>query len=149
MHQTDALGGNPRYLRASLITALVVGASPAAFFVLAYLDFTSSQWDSANDSGVVQGYFFLGVSSVLAVTFALVAFPVTAFLLRRSFSSLRFLGALVGVLAALSGTAALVIGSALGDHKLAFAFGPFLLVLAGILTLPFAWLWVKLARNDA
>ena len=52
-------------------------------------------------------------------------------------------------LAVLSMGAGLVTASALDDLRLTYAFGPLLLVLASILTLPFAWLWVILARNDA
>ena len=149
MHQADVLGPGARFLRASLLTGLAVGALPGVFFLFAYLDFISPQWDPANDSGVVQGYFVLGVSSVLAVMFALVVFPATAFLLRRKFSRLRFVGALFVLLAVFSIGAGLAVASGLGDHRLAFAFGPFFLALASVLTLPFAWLWVTLARNDA
>lgn len=84
MHQTDILGSKPRFLRASLLTGVAAAALPSIFFVFAYVDFISPQWDAANDSGIVQGYFFLGVSSVLAVMFALVAFPAIAFLLGTS-----------------------------------------------------------------
>lgn len=149
MHQAEVPGLGTRFLRASLLTGLAVAALPGVFFLFAYLDFISPQWDPANDSGVVQGYFFLGISSVLAVIFALVAFPITAFLLREKFSRGRFLGALFVFLAVLSMGAGLATASVLDDLRLTYAFGAFFLVLASLLTLPFAWLWVILARNDA
>lgn len=149
MHQAEVLGPGSRFLRASLLTALAVAALPGVFFLFAYRDFISPGWGAANDSGVVQGYFFLGVSSALAVVFALFAFPATAFLLRKKFSRLRFVAALFVLLAVLSVAAGLAIAGALGDHRLAYAFGSLLLASASVLTLPFAMLWFTLARNDA
>jgi hypothetical protein len=149
MRQLEVRGLGTRFLRASLLTGLAVSALPGIFFIFAYLDFVSPQWDPANDSGVVQGYWFLGISSALAVIFALVAFPTAAFLLRNKFSRWRFLGTLFVFLAVLSTGASLVTASSLDDLRLTYAFGPLFLVSASILTLPFAWLWVILARNDA
>jgi hypothetical protein len=149
MHHADVLGPRPHFLRASLLTSFAVAALPGVFFLVAYVDFVSPQWDSANDSGVVQGYFFLGVSSLLAVMFALVAFPATAFFLGRNFSKGRFVGALLVLLSVISGGVGLATASALGDYKMGYVFAALFLAVASILAVPFAWLWIKLAVSDA
>ena len=149
MTQYEVPGLGTRFLRASLLTGWAGAPLPGVFFLFEYLDFISPQWDPTDDSGAVQGYFILGVSSMLAVMFALVACPTVAFLFRRKFSCLRFGGALFFLLAVLSLGAGLVVASGLGDFRLAYAFGPLFLVLTGILTLPFAWLWATLVKNDA
>jgi len=149
MHQTDLLGSKPRFLRASLLTGAAVAVLPSIFFAFAYIDFISPEWDAANDSGVVQGYFFLGVSSVLAVLFAVVAFPAIALLLRRKFSRTRFVGALIVLLALVSTGVGVMTASALGDFRMASVLASLFLALASLLTLPFAWLWINLAANDA
>ncbi len=149
MHQVERLPGRGRSLRASLLTALAVAAVPGVFFLFAYRAFISPQWDSSDDSGAVQGFFVLGVSSALAVMFALVGFPTAAHLLGEKFTRLRFFGVLLAFLTVLAIGTGLAVAAALGDVRMATAFGLLFLAAAGILCLPFAWLWTHLAKKDA
>jgi hypothetical protein len=143
----------PRYFRASVITTAAVAALPALFFAWGLWSFMSPDWDT-DDSGAAQGFAFLTVSSLVAVTTSAIVFPAVAAMLRRRgrLSVMRLtLWSVVGV-AMLSAAAAVALSVPLGFWSgspqvgLLAVFFAFFLVVASVLALPFAALWLKMAN---
>lgn len=135
---------SPRYLRATLITAIAMALLPALFLWSSYTDYVSSDWGPTDDSGAVQGFIFIGISCILVVGFSSAAYPMAAHLLhaRRELTALRFVKVLTIWLATLSG----VIGFSLGAFSSFFSIGLMFFVIASSLVLPFSVLWLRLAR---
>lgn len=139
---------SPRYIKATLITAFAVALLPALFLWSAYADYMSPDWDPSGDSGAVQGFIFIGIASALAVSFASVAFPMTARFLhvRGELTASRFVKVLAVWLAVLSGLTGLAAAGALGSFSGFFSVGLMVFAIAGVLALPSAVLWFKLAQ---
>ena len=137
-----------RYLRATSITVLAVAVVPLLFLAIALFDFSSPDWDSSGDSGVAQGLLVSCVAAALATSFAAVAFPTAAYYLhsRGRYSGTNLFWFLAVLLAVFSFVTALVVSQFLGSLHGFVRLWPILFVVAGALTLPFVWLWTRLAR---
>jgi hypothetical protein len=138
----------PRYTRATAGTMLAVATLPTAFLVLAYMDYRSSNWDPQGDSGAVQGFMVIFLAAVMSIGYVAVAFPAAARRLHR-LEKLR-VASLVGLLAAWLIVASLVFATAasllVGGLTLIFPLAVILYVAASMLSLPFAPLWLWLAK---
>jgi hypothetical protein len=138
----------PRYVKATLLTALAAALLPVGFLVLAYFEYKSPQWDPEGDSGAVQGFMVIALATTLSILYVLVAFPVAANTLRKA-SKLR--GTSFGKLLAMwLGGISLVVAAAvslqLGGLSLWLPLALVLFLISALLTMPFMPLWLWLAR---
>ena len=140
---------SPRYLRATATTVAAVAVVPSLLLGSAFLEFGSPAWDSSGDSGATQGLVASCIAAVLATSFAAFAFPSAAYYLysRGRYSDTRLFWLLAVSLSAFSFIAALLASQFLGGslRQLAFLWAIFFFM-AAALTLPFSWLWARLAR---
>ena len=140
---------SPRYLRATLITAAAVAVLPSLMLGIALLDFFSPDSNSSGDSGFAQGLFISSVAAALAISFVATAFPSAAYFLqlRGCYSATNFFWLLVISLAIFASAATILASQVLGGSLREFAvLWAMLFLMAAVLTLPFSWLWARLAQ---
>lgn len=137
-----------RYVKATALTVAAVAAIPVAFLVLAYLDYQSPNWDPEGDSGAVQGYMVMALATAMAVGYVAVAFPAVARRLQKTqeLRARKFIAALAVWLLAASLIAATGASLLVGGMSLVAPLGALLFVMGSVLCLPFAPLWIRLAK---
>jgi hypothetical protein len=138
----------PRYVKATLLTALAAALLPASRLVLAYLDYTSPQWDPQADSDAVQGFMISALATSLALLHILVAFPVAGRRLHqaRHLGPAPFIKLVALWLVALCFVVAGAISLQVGGLSFWLPLALVLFCTAALLTLPFTrlWLWLSL-----
>ena len=140
---------SPKYLKATLLTALATALIPCLLFWVAYTSYYSPSWDGDGDSGAVQGFLFFAISAALALVFVITAFPATAKILFTSkhFSTSKFLMFNLILLALLSFLLGFVVsGMLVGSYAEFYKLGFVIFIISSLLSLPFAGLWLKLAK---
>jgi len=140
--------GTPRYLRATLITALAVATLPGGFLFFAFVDSLSPRWDPDGDSGAIQGFISIFLATLMAIGYTMVAFPTVAHRLDRR-KKLRlgpFVVVLISWLLVTSFLVAIAMSWQLGALSLAVRLAFVLFATGTVFCLPFAPLWLYLAK---
>jgi hypothetical protein len=135
-------------LKATVATLCAVGFLPLLFFGFALLDFHSESWDPQNDSGTVQGYFFLAIAALVSILNAGVAFPLLARVLRRykkltlrNFLIVQAVWVVLG-----SFFAAFIVSWIIGSSSSKFSLMLIFICASSIFSLPFAILWFRISK---
>jgi fumarate reductase subunit D len=144
MHQSDiGKSKTPRYLKATAGSALAVSIFPMIIILVGYL----AIMDDA-EASELQGLLAFIIASVFSISFAVVAFPVTAKYLhsRRQLQQSKFNKVLFVSLAVVSIIFCLLLGLTLVDSWQFVFMAPALFALSSIFVLPFTSLWYRLAQ---